>query len=130
MVTKYKARPDEIRGDSHYTLPGDIEYVLASDYAALEAAYQTLLESHEILADSPTEDELRAELARVKAESLRVVADECQNMDIASDWYMTPDGLGWLGYDRHDCECVETPHGYHKFDCCRKVKLERWEETE
>lgn len=72
----------------------------------------------------------RAELARVKAESLRVVADECKNMDIASDWYMTLDGLGWLGYDRHNCECVETPHGYHKFDDCRKVKLERWEATE
>ena len=73
-------------------------------------------------------DALRAELARVKAESLRVVESECQDMNIASDWYMTPDGLGWLGYDRHDCECVETSHGYHKFDECRKVKLERWED--
>lgn len=83
----------------------DGEFVLASDYAALES-----------------------ELARVKAESLRVVESECQDMNIASDWYMTPDGLGWLGYDRRDCECVETPHGYNKFDECKKVRLERWED--
>lgn len=96
--------------------------------AALEAAYQTLLESHEILEDSAAEDELRAELERVKAESLRVVylPDDYEFM---GDYYMTPDGVGWNSSDRHGDGCVETPEGYHKFDNCRKVKLERWEAT-
>lgn len=37
MVDIYKAQRGEIRNESHFTLPGDIEFVLASDYAALEA---------------------------------------------------------------------------------------------
>lgn len=37
MVDRYKAQPGEIRNESHFTLPGNVEYVLASDYAALEA---------------------------------------------------------------------------------------------
>lgn len=37
MVDIYKAQPGEIRNESHFTLPGDTEYVLASDYAVLEA---------------------------------------------------------------------------------------------
>lgn len=49
MVTKYSA--DAIHGDLYYTLQDDAEFVLASDYAALQS-----------------------ELARVKVESLRVVA--------------------------------------------------------
>lgn len=37
MVDIYKAQRGEIRNESHFTLPGDTEFVLASDYAALEA---------------------------------------------------------------------------------------------
>jgi len=72
-------------------------------------------------------DALRAELARVKAESLRVVylPDDHTYM---GDYYMTPDGLGWNGSDRNGDSCVETPEGYHQFKECRKVKLERWED--
>lgn len=71
-------------------------------------------------------DALRAELARVKAESLRVV--ELPDEGSLYDWYMTPDGLGWNSSDRNGDSCVETPEGYYKVDECRKVKLERWED--
>jgi len=72
-------------------------------------------------------DALRTELARVKAESLRVVylPDDHPYM---GDYYMTPDGLGWNSSDRHGDSCVETPEGYHQLKECRKVKLERWED--
>lgn len=73
--------------------------------------------------------ELEALVARVKAESLRVV-DLPQAYKFASDWYMTPDGLGWNSSDRHGDSCVETPEGYHQFADCKKVRLEHWETEE
>ena len=128
MVTKYSGyiHTPATRATGYVEDPNGT-FVPASDYDALDEALNECIKDRDWFSDRL--DAATAELARVKAESLRVVADECKNMDIASDWYMTPDGLGWLGYDRHNCECVETPHGYHKFDDCRKVKLERWEAT-
>lgn len=67
----------------------------------------------------------RAELARVKAESLRVVADPG-----GDEWVMTPDGLGWYGADAIGNPCIETPHGYYDGDRCQPVRLVRWETTE
>ena len=65
------------------------------------------------------------ELARVKAESLRVVEDPDSD-----EWVMTPDGLGWYGEDAIGNPSIETPHGYHQFADCKKVRLERWEMEE
>lgn len=53
MVEKYKAQPNELRGDTHFVLPGDIELVLAADYAALEAE----------------RDELKRRLDKIKRET-------------------------------------------------------------
>lgn len=72
---------------------------------------------------------LAAELARVKAESLRVV-ELPADYEFMSDWYMTPDGLGWNSSDRHGDSCVETPDGYHQFVDCKKVRIERWETSD
>lgn len=65
------------------------------------------------------------ELARVKAESLRVV-ELPLDYELPPDWYMTPSGLGWDGSDCHGSSCVETPDGYHDFADCKPVRLERW----
>lgn len=61
MVDIYKAQPGEIRNESHFTLPGDVEYVLASAYVALEAErdewrrrcdlYEVALRKRGVLAD-------------------------------------------------------------------------------
>lgn len=71
-------------------------------------------------------DTLRAELARVKAESLRVVnlPDEGK----LYDWYMTPTGLGYPGKDRKQKNCIESAEGYYRLDECKPVRLERWED--
>ena len=71
-------------------------------------------------------DALRAELARVKAESLRVVnlPDEGK----LYDWYMTPTGLGYPGKDRKQNNCIESAEGYYRLDECKPVRLERWED--
>jgi hypothetical protein len=66
---------------------------------------------------------LRAELARVKTESLRVVHDTQRCY-----FYMTPSGIGWHSEDRFKNQCVETPTDYHDFADCKPVRLERWEE--
>lgn len=71
--------------------------------------------------------ELRAELAAVKQQSLRVV-ELSSDHDFTYDWYMAPDGLiGWVGTDKRGDSCVETPEGYHRFEDCKPVRLERWE---
>lgn len=45
------------------------------------------------------------------------VGEPCPNTGY--DFYMTPLGLGWIGYDKAGNECVETPDGYYAFrDCC------------
>lgn len=71
-------------------------------------------------------DALRAELSRVKAESLRVVylPDEGN----LYDWYMTPTGLGYPGKDRKNNNCIESAEGYYRLDECKPVRLERWED--
>lgn len=74
-------------------------------------------------------EDLRAELARVKAESLRVVEITPRPL-VAHAWYMTPSGLGWWGCDKGGNECVETPDGYHEYEDCKPVRLERWETEE
>lgn len=66
----------------------------------------------------------QAELARVKAESLRVV--EIPDEGMLCDWYMTPTGLGYPCKDRDDNGCVETPEAYHDYVDCKPVRLERW----
>jgi hypothetical protein len=78
-----------------------------------------------IQAKEERDAELRAELARVKAESLRVVEDPDSD-----EWVMTPDGLGWYGQDAIGNPKIETPHAYHNFEDCKKVRLERWETEE
>ena len=70
-------------------------------------------------------DTITAELARVKAESLRVVPDPG-----GDEWVMTPDGLGFYGADAIGNPSIETPHGYHDFADCKPVRLERWEKEE
>jgi hypothetical protein len=74
-------------------------------------------------------EDLRAELARVKAESLRVV-EITPRPFVAHAWYMTPSGLGWWGHDKDGDKCVETPEGYHEHADCKPVRLERWETAE
>lgn len=74
--------------------------------------------------------ELRAELARVKAESLRVVPVPDGPPFVDHDWYITYNGeLGWWGVNNKGERCVETPHGYHDRGDCKPVRLERWEAT-
>lgn len=74
-------------------------------------------------------DGLQTELARVKAESLRVV-ELPPDYEFMPDYYMISDVLGWSGSDRHGNSCVETPEGYHKFADCKPVRLEHWETEE
>jgi len=71
-------------------------------------------------------DRLRAELARVKAESLRVVVVPDEGN--LYDWYMTPTGLGYPGKDRKNNNCIESAEGYYRLDECKPVRLERWED--
>lgn len=71
-------------------------------------------------------DALRAELARVKAESLRVVVVPDEGN--LYDWYMTPTGLGYPGKDRKNNNCIESAEGYYRLDECKPVRLERWED--
>jgi len=71
-------------------------------------------------------DALRAELARVKAESLRVVVVPDEGN--LYDWYMTPTGLGYPGKDRKQNNCIESAEGYYRLDECKPVRLERWED--
>lgn len=73
-------------------------------------------------------DALRAELARVKAESLRVVAVPVPDHGLMYDWYMTPTGLGYPGKDRKNNNCIESAEGYYRLDECKPVRLERWED--
>lgn len=70
---------------------------------------------------------LRAALARVKAESLRVVEVGVSAHGLLHDWYITPTGLGYPGKDRKQNNCIETATGYHRLDECKPVRLERWE---
>ena len=71
---------------------------------------------------------LRAELARVKAESLRVVVVPEPDHGLMYDWYMTPTGLGYPGKDRKNNNCIESAEGYYRLDECKPVRLERWED--
>ena len=73
-------------------------------------------------------DALRAELARVKAESLRVVPVPVPDHGLMYDWYMTPTGLGYPGKDRKNNNCIESAEGYYRLDECKPVRLERWED--
>lgn len=73
-------------------------------------------------------DALRDELARVKAESLRVVAVPEADSGLMYDWYMTPTGLGYPGKDRKNNNCIESAEGYYRLDECKPVRLERWED--
>ena len=73
-------------------------------------------------------DALRAELARVKAESLRVVVVPEADSGLMYDWYMTPTGLGYPGKDRKNNNCIESAEGYYRLDECKPVRLERWED--
>jgi len=101
------------------------EHELEQTAEELDATIDELIaESNALMS---TNDALRTELARVKAESLRVVVlpDDHPHM---GEYYMTPSGVGWNSNDRHGDSCVETPEGYHQFKECRKVKLERWED--
>ena len=66
------------------------------------------------------------ELARVKAESLRVVPVPDEGN--LYDWYMTPTGLGCPGKDRKQNNCIESAEGYYRLDECQPVRLERWED--
>lgn len=72
-------------------------------------------------------DALAAELAQVKAESLRVV-----KVDDGGDWYMTPDGLGIAIWDDGEIDYVKTPveDGYHAWGACEcePVCLVKWED--
>ena len=74
MVEKYKAQPNELRGDTHFVLPGDIELVLAADYAALETRlanldhkFMILQGSHDMLVKE--RDELKRRLDKIKRET-------------------------------------------------------------
>jgi hypothetical protein len=71
-------------------------------------------------------DAIRAELARVKAESLRVVVVPDEGN--LYDWYMTPTGLGYPGKDGKQNNCIESAEGYYRLDECKPVRLERWED--
>lgn len=66
------------------------------------------------------------ELARVKAESVRVVC--MPDNGNLYDWYMTPTGLGYPGKDRKQNNCIESAEGYYRLDDCQPVRLERWED--
>lgn len=72
--------------------------------------------------------ELQAEIAAVKAQSLRIIVlDEPPNdYEYIPYFYMTPTGIGWHSTNRHEA-CVETPDGYHDFSYCKKIRLEQWE---
>lgn len=96
----------------------DAERFLAID----ELCRKLANESDEFMAQR---DEARAELARVKAESLRVV--EVENYGNLYNWYMTPTGLGYPGKDRKNNNCIESAEGYYRLDECRPVRIERWE---
>ena len=71
-------------------------------------------------------DALRAELARVKSENLRVVI--VPDKGNLYDWYMTPTGLGYPGKDRKQKNCIESAKGYYRLDECKPVRIERWED--
>lgn len=71
-------------------------------------------------------ESLKDKLARVKAESLRVVVVPDEGN--LYDWYMTPTGLGYPGKDRKNNNCIESAEGYYRLDECKPVRLERWED--
>lgn len=96
---------------------------LASDYAALDEALNECIKDRDWFSDRL--DAATAELARVKAESLRVVPDTQHGYH-----YMTPSGIGWHSVDKSGNPCVETPTDYHDFADCTPVRLERWEDEE
>lgn len=75
-------------------------------------------------------DRLATDLARTRAESLRVVKVDNPDPKVGYDWYMTPDGLGWLSYDKDDNECIETPGTFFGLEQGTPVRLELWEASE
>lgn len=101
---------DELHGDLYYALPDGAEFVAASDY-----------------------DDLLAELARVKAESLRVVLDgeagEIGELEpsllIWDDKMWLWDNInGWYSPDGHDSELP-----YYADTIVQPVRLEQWNTT-
>jgi len=107
---------EEVEGDYPIVWIGENEYFRAEEDPS------AIIDAHN--ADIAA---LEAELARVKAESLRVVPVPAADAGLMYDWYMTPTGLGYPGKDRKQNNCIESAEGYYRLDECKPVRIKRWE---
>lgn len=131
MVKRYTT--DEVYWAFDHAGANATKFVLASEYDALEDDYEDVITELKSARDAlarmkQASDYNAAELARVKAESLRVVPVSEADSGLMYDWYMTPTGLGYPGKDRKNNNCIESAEGYYRLDECQPVRLERWED--
>ena len=136
---------EEIEAGLYHGMPGDREFVLASDYDALAAelarereAYKQLLLDHEnAMAHVENVD---AELARVKAESLRVVpvGDPCPVIKIWIGGFFRVGGIVYRMFagdmTENEIRARELINQYEQgFDgdtIVQPVRIERWEASD